>query len=1201
MADVFRSLNPGAREFTFYTRATQSSSKIDRILVSAELLPAVVEASHSRSLKGLSDHKCGVKTVLQANLRLHMGPGIWRLPAADTAKPGVEKIIKAVTEKHREGGSRNFGLLLTRLKAALRRYAAEERKRVHATLRHLELAVFELQQELMREPHRDDLRVSLAEKESQLGAYLRGENERLHLLAGVKEQTKGEIASKVLSGKVKTKKSRTMITVLELQGAEQRGTREILEAASSFYSSLFTEAPPTDLPCWTPDLRKTLSRGEKVELDAEWSEDEVKQALKDMAGDKSPGNDGLPKELFERHWDLLRGDFMGFVKQFEESAVLPEEVQAAVTILLHKKGPREQIQNYRPITLLTSSYKVVARLLANRMKKVLGSVISEEQHGFLPGRRLSDAVSTVADVIEAANNDSEDWYLLMVDFQKAFDSVSRTFLFDTMALMGFPVRFIGWCRGLHGGSFTQLLVNGWLGDRVDVCKGVRQGCPLAPYLFLCAVEPICQEAKRRRLGVCTEQGERLAYLGYADDTTLILNGKLQIRGAQKLLDDFGARSGLRVNKEKSALFLVGTNLEKGEDKESGFAWVKPKEAGRLLGVWVSPLGSADVTWDKALARAAEELTKWQSRHLTTTARVAVVNAYVCPILTFQGQVYPPSEKVWKRIMKLLVNFISGNRASVEQHFTLWSRDLIFRPRKEGGLEVRDPFVDICSLAARRVGLLVLDRGGVRKWLAEKAADLPVGFRSFWAHEELLKTWKGRSVRWKQTCELFMKSKVAREESESRWDIAQEPLVFKRRILPNGKKPLGRQKLAEGLELFQLGDFVGTSDDGTCFLKDEKELEKVFGTLKKARRALKVFHCIPDLWKQKLLAPITGAEFLEVTEFVKKKGTVGVWKVDAVVQEGLACRACDCFGEPLVGSAETSAILRLERVEPVMISAGKVIGVGGLPEVRLRCSELCAGGQIPPFKQLRAFFGAQQGAVLQQEKWAEDWGKPIDWRRIIRVRDSGVLPNRARDVMLRLHCRNLQVGVRLKFLEGFLCPHCGAEETAEHCLFDCPRIQLVVHVLLKALRMINPSRKIESLGDLIYQKEGSASGFPEATLTAVALHKVWVERCDAAFERGQFRSRRVLRKIAATFYTHVRVYLRAKKGGKAAGFMLGPGQHSSLERLDPDEFCLLRRICDTSPQLSRLRGPVVSLPSGPTRAHFTAPRKMSGWVRWLVAI
>ncbi|CAI5460716.1 unnamed protein product [Closterium sp. Yama58-4] len=318
MVDAFRMLNPSGREYTFYAGATKSSSRIDRILVSAELLPSVAEAVHTRSLRGISDHKCGIKVVLQASLRLH------------------------------------FGGLLTKLKATLRRYAAEERKRVRATLRHLELAVSGLQQELMRNPQRDDLRVTLAEKESQLAAYLKGENDRLHLLVGVKEETKGEIASRVLSAKVKSKKARTMITVLASHGVEQRGTRGILEAASRFYAQLFAEAPPSGLPCWKPDPLKTLREQEKTELEADWSEDEVKKALNEMACDKSPGGDGLPKELFERHWDLLREDFMGFVKQFESSAVLPEEVQEAVTILLHKKGPKEQVQNYRPITLLSS-------------------------------------------------------------------------------------------------------------------------------------------------------------------------------------------------------------------------------------------------------------------------------------------------------------------------------------------------------------------------------------------------------------------------------------------------------------------------------------------------------------------------------------------------------------------------------------------------------------------------------------------------------------------------------------------------------------------------------------------------------------------------------------------------------------------------------------------------------------------------------
>ncbi|CAI5472115.1 unnamed protein product [Closterium sp. Yama58-4] len=907
MVDAFRTLNPSGRKYTFYAGATKSSSRIDRILVSAELLPSVAEAVHTRSLRGISDHKCGIKVVLQASLRLHVGPGIWRLPSADTAKPGVEKVIKAVTERHHAEASHSFGGLLTKLKAALRRYAAEERKRVRANLRHLELAVSGLKQELMRNPQRDDLRVTLAEKESQLAAYLKGENDRLHLLAGVKEETKGEIASRVLSAKVKSKKTRTMITVLASHGVEQRGTRGILEAASRFYAELFAEAPPSGLPCWKPDPLKTLREQERTELEADWSEDEVKKALKEMVCDKSPGGDGLPKELFERHWDLLREDFMGFVKQFESSAVLPEEVQEAVTILLHKKGPKEQVQNYRPITLLSSCYKVVAKLLANRMKQVLCTVISEEQHGFLPGRRLLDAVSTVADVIEAARNDSEDWYLLMIDFQKAFDSVSRTFLFDRMALMGFPRKFIQWCEGLHDGSFTRLLVNGWLGDRVDVRKGVRQGCPLAPYLFLCAVEPICQEAKRRRLGVCDDRGDRLAYVGYADDTTLVLKGTRRIGRAEELLEEFGARSGLRINKDKSALLPLGANLKKKKSEGPDYAWVDPKEAERLLGVWVSPSGSAEVTWDKALSRAAEELVKWQFHHLTTTARVAVVNAYICPILAFQGQVYPPSDSVWKRIMKLLVNFISGNKASTERHFTLWSRELIFRPRKDGGLGVRDPFVELSGLAARRVGKLVLVSSGVRSWLATKAADLPAGFRSFWAHPEYLKSWEGKSVRWKQTCEMFMRSSVARKGPVTRWDIAQEPLVYNRRILPNGKKPLGRQEAAKGLELLKLGDFVGRAEDGVLFFKDEKLLTKELGTRKKARRALKAFASVPDDWKEKLIAPITGEELMAESAFVKKKGLAGVWKAEKVVQEGLVCRACDWLAMPREGAAEATAV------------------------------------------------------------------------------------------------------------------------------------------------------------------------------------------------------------------------------------------------------------------------------------------------------
>ncbi|CAI5973682.1 unnamed protein product [Closterium sp. NIES-64] len=177
----------------------------------------------------------------------------------------------------------------------------------------------------------------------------------------------------------------------------------------------------------------------------------------------------------------------------------------------------------------------------------------------------------------------------------------------------------------------------------------------------------------------------------------------------------------------------------------------------------------------------------------------------------------------------------------------------------------------------------------------------------------------------------MKSSIAKKGPVSRWDVAQERLVFNRHVLPNGKKPLGCYAAAKGLEVMKLGDFVGRADDGTRFIKDEKALEKELGTLKKARKALKFFGSIPASWKEKLLAPVTGAELLAEFAYVKKTGEVGVWKVEMVGKYGLACQACDCFGESRVGSAEVTAVLDLDKVEPLILRGGRVIGAIGLPE------------------------------------------------------------------------------------------------------------------------------------------------------------------------------------------------------------------------------------------------------------------------------
>ncbi|CAI7875973.1 unnamed protein product [Closterium sp. NIES-54] len=304
---------------------------------------------------------------------------------------------------------------------------------------------------------------------------------------------------------------------------------------------------------------------------------------------------------------------MTLAKDFTASASLLTSVKDAVTILLHKKGAKDQLENYHPITLLNNSYKLLARVLASRVKRLLHKVISKEQFGFIPGRRFFNAIRLVADVIDAAKNGKEDLFLLLVDFKKEFDSVSRDFFFEVLGKMGFPTRFIGWVKGLHQNTRTNLIVNGWLGKAVEVISGVRQGCPLAPYLFLCAVEPLAQKVEKRKIGITLTScvGQRLCYVSYADDTTLLLQGKRQITKAEEVLKEFEGLLGLSTNKGKSVVLPLGCNLGKQTWWTHGFKWAGADEADRLLGVWITQSGSCQPTWDKAFQRIVRKMTLWQ--------------------------------------------------------------------------------------------------------------------------------------------------------------------------------------------------------------------------------------------------------------------------------------------------------------------------------------------------------------------------------------------------------------------------------------------------------------------------------------------------------------------------------------------------------------------------------------------------------------
>ncbi|CAI7837841.1 unnamed protein product, partial [Closterium sp. NIES-53] len=353
MRDAFRALHPSRREYTFYSKASQTSSQIDRALVSLSVLGELSEAKHVHVPESLSDHWFSVG--FSVPLSLERGPRMWRLQAKQVNTKGV----KAVTEKilRKLEGEQDCGLdkTLRLLSAGLRAHTREEKKRIRATIAHLEKEVEDLSHAVMQCPRNKRLQDRLVLQEAHLEAYIERDKERLQVMAGMNVEMNGEVPSPYLIAKVNIQKSCTLVQEVRHNRVMYRGTRKVLQAVEEHFGTAFRGVQPEEEVEWGAfALGPRFLEADAAELGRSWTEAEVKEAIASQPKGKSPGHDGLPAEFFAVHWDLLGGRVMQMVKDFERTGRVLECLATAVTVLLHTKGEKDQLGNYRPIALLNA-------------------------------------------------------------------------------------------------------------------------------------------------------------------------------------------------------------------------------------------------------------------------------------------------------------------------------------------------------------------------------------------------------------------------------------------------------------------------------------------------------------------------------------------------------------------------------------------------------------------------------------------------------------------------------------------------------------------------------------------------------------------------------------------------------------------------------------------------------------------------------
>ena len=170
--------------------------------------------------------------------------------------------------------------------------------------------------------------------------------------------------------------------------------------------------------------------------------DECEQAVLNMKENKSPGSDGLPVEFYKTFWHNLKSHFYSALEETFEKESMSYSQRLSIIALLYKKGDKESLQNYRPISLCNTDYKILAFVFARRLQTVVDKLIGRDQSAYIKGRYIGISARTVLDIFEYCEETNSEGILLFLDFQKAFDSVEWNFLFKSLEYFNFGQNFL---------------------------------------------------------------------------------------------------------------------------------------------------------------------------------------------------------------------------------------------------------------------------------------------------------------------------------------------------------------------------------------------------------------------------------------------------------------------------------------------------------------------------------------------------------------------------------------------------------------------------------------------------------------------------------------------------------------------------------------------------------------------------------------
>lgn len=709
LQDPWRVNNPDILRYSWFRRNPTKKARLDFFLISEELSTIVDSITMKPGYR--TDH-----SSVELELKLSefvKGKGFWKmnnllLKDLDYVKQ-VKRTIKNVTEKYAVpiynfenldqipcneisftiNDQALFEQLLLEIRGMTIPYASKKKKEKLREEDELKISINLLEILTQESPVSEILSELLDEKKTKL-QEIRNEKLKGNILRSkAKWIEHGEKPTKYFCSLEKRNYINKTVTKIETDSGQHITEQKmILDEIKHYYQKLYSNKDAKLDDINLDQLLENVNVPKLTDIESQLLEgkisySELLAAVKQSKNGKSPGTDGYTAEFFKFFWIDL-GQFL--LRSLNYSLITGElsitQKQGIISIIPKGEKPRQFLKNWRPISLLNITYKLLSSCLANRMQNILDKLINENQKGFLKGRYIGENTRIVYDILHLTEKESIPGLILLVDFEKAFDSVSWKFIYNVLRFFNFGPEFIAWIKILNNDAKLCVIQNGLFSRFFNIGRGCRQGDPISPYLFLLCVE-IMGILFRKNTNIKGIVNNNIEYklCQYADDTAIILDGtENSLKNSLDLLDQFSKYSGLTPNFDKTKAIWIGSKKSSDERLCKNRKLIWSNEPFLLLGITFSTYlqDIPALNYTQKLCEIKNDILKWRKRNLTVMGKITVVKTILLSKLTHLFISLPkPKEEIIKELETMLFHFIWNKQDRI-------SRNQMVQDYKHGG-------------------------------------------------------------------------------------------------------------------------------------------------------------------------------------------------------------------------------------------------------------------------------------------------------------------------------------------------------------------------------------------------------------------------------------------------------------------------------------------------------------------------------------